>query len=416
VAIPFWIPKSILHGVKVLWLNENLGGFGGAEANVLATASELARRGVQNTLVFRENTGIAEDPWPAAFAGMHKVSGPEEPARIARQISADCIWIHNWSDSAAFTPLRSTGIPAARMVHDHALYCMRHYKYHPLTRRNCTRPASAACLFPCLAFLQRGTGFPPLRFARLGTKLREIADNRLLDRLVVASPFMRDELVKNGFSPSAITIIAPVPPEPASGTPDALPSAQPGRVLFVGQVIRGKGVDLLVRAMAGLKLPWHLVIAGRGSALEKVRDLAWRLGVADRITWHGYLPPGQLSEEYARAQVVAVPSAWQEPFGMVGVEAMRHSRPVVAFAVGGIPAWLNHGENGLLAAAGSVSSLRKALATLLSDPDLCAKLGCAGRETASRDFSFQRSVDSVAEMLRELASLHPPPTQAAPTA
>ena len=386
--------------MKIVWLHEKLGEFGGAEANVLASAGALARSGWENHLVYREATGRGEEAWHEAFASCRKGA---DPVAVARDVGADAVWIHNWPDSGDFVRLAEAGIPAARMVHDHAIYCMRHYKYNPLTRKNCTRPASAACIFPCLAFLQRGSGVLPVRFASLGEKMAEIRDNQRLDRVVVASDFMRGELLKNGFPPERIRIIAPLPPVTDGGAhADAEPV--PGRVLFVGQVIRGKGVDLLLRAMRGVPSDWHLSVVGRGSALPQVKALAEELGLASRVTFHGHLSGAEISRQYLEAQVVAVPSAWQEPFGMVGIEAMRHSRPVVAFAVGGIPDWLRDGENGVLVPAGDVAAFGNAIAVMLSQPEKCRVMGSRGAEMAAIDFSFRRYIDKVHSMFTELTS------------
>lgn len=390
--------------MKVLWLHEKLGAFGGAEANVLASAAALRDRGWTNELVCRETTGVSEDPWAEAFA---KTRLGEDPVDAVRQASPDAVWIHNWPDSGAFTRLEKTGVPLGRMVHDHALYCMRHYKYHPLTRANCTRPASTACLFPCMAFLQRGAGRFPLAFASLGKKLEEIDRNRRLDRLVVASGFMRGELEKNGFDGAKIRVLPPVPPDPALPRAEGV-SSVPGRMLYAGQVVRGKGVDLLIRALHGLEGDWTLSLAGQGSALEKCQKLASRLGLSGRLTVHGHLDAAGLSRQYREAQIVAVPSAWQEPFGMVGVEAMRHERPVVGFAVGGIPDWLKDGENGLLVAPGDVGALREALRRLLRDPAACQRMGRCGRGMAMTVFSFAGYVDNLQQVLTELAGSKKP--------
>lgn len=390
--------------MKILWLNTKMGAFGGAEANVLATARALKARGCHNELLYCEKTGVAMDAWEDAFSATRCVGG--EAGDPLRGISADLVWIHNWPDSGFFSRLRSLGVPIGRMVHDHALYCMRHYKYHPLTRKNCTRPASAACLFPCFAFVQRGGGRWPVRLASLSKKLQEIRDNRALDRVVVASRFMKGELLKNGFAESAIRIHAPIPDEPPDqeASPEsAAGGSVPGRILFIGQVIRGKGVDLLIRALHGLPGSWHLAIAGKGSALGKCQALISKLGLADRVTISGHLDPLELSAQYRQAQIVVVPSAWQEPYGMVGIEAMRHARTVVAFDVGGIPEWLSDHENGRLVPAGQVEALRNTLGELLSNPAACRTMGLCGFKKSASVFSFSNSVDSLQFLLTDLA-------------
>lgn len=394
--------------MKICWLQQKLGAFGGAEGNVLSTAQALRDRGCENILLHHESTGLDEDRWHRAFARTVSLAGGRDVPDAVREAAPDVIWIHNWNDSSDFPRLRDLGIPMGRMVHDHALYCLRHYKYHPLTRKNCERPASAACIFPCLATIQRGHGKWPLRFASLSAKLREIADNRQLDRLVVASHFMRGELAKNKFAPEKIRILPPVPPDPPDAGTASPDGFQPGRLLFVGQVIRGKGVDLLIRALSGLEGDWRFALAGRGSALPGCRALIEKHGLTPRVEIFGHLPPAELAAQYRLAQIVVVPSAWQEPFGMVGIEAMRHARAVVAFAVGGIPDWLQDGQNGELVPAGDVAALRGSLGRLLGDPARCRQMGARGLEMTSQIFSFEKYVDNLQAMLEELAAAPTP--------
>lgn len=391
--------------MTICWLQQKLGAFGGAEGNVLTTALALRKRGAENILLYRERTGIEEDRWLQAFSRTVHVPDATAVFEAAREASPDVIWIHNWSDSSDFSRLRKLGIPMGRMVHDHALYCLRQYKYHPLTRKNCCRPASAACIFPCMATIQRGSGKWPVRFASLGAKFREIADNRGLDRLVVASHFMRRELVKNRFPEEKIRILPPVPPDPPDARASSPQGFQPGRLLFVGQVIRGKGVDLLIRALGGLDGDWRFALAGRGGALQRCLALIDKSGIASRVEVFGQLSATELAAQYRQAQLVVVPSAWQEPFGMVGIEAMRHARAVVAFDVGGISDWLHDGQNGALVPAGDVSALRETLRRLLQNPARCRQMGEHGLELASQVFSFEKYVDSLRLMLEELSGL-----------
>jgi glycosyltransferase involved in cell wall biosynthesis len=405
--------------VNLLWLQQKRGAFGGAEANVLATATALQAQGVRNTLLYGESTGVAEEAWSEAFESQILAPAGEALLSLARKLQPDAIWIHNWNRSDDFLRLKELHIPLGRMVHDHALYCMRHYKYHPLTRKNCNRPASWACLFPCAAFLQRGNGPWPFRLASLGDKLREIRNNQALDRILVASDFMKRELVRNRFDAAKIRLLPPVPPPPPQDPRETLAAHHhksprqstfvPGRILFIGQVIRGKGVDLLLRALSGMPGDWHLSLAGQGSALPSCKKLMRKLGLEERVTLHGHLNPTELSQQYREAQFLVVPSTWPEPFGMVGIEAMRHAKAVVGFAVGGIPEWLRDGENGRLVPPADVPALRATMASLLNDPARCLRLGQNGLALAQTEFSFVRYIKGLHTFLHEMQNVTPTP-------
>jgi glycosyltransferase involved in cell wall biosynthesis len=79
---------------------------------------------------------------------------------------------------------------------------------------------------------------------------------------------------------------------------------------------------------------------------------------------------------------VAIPSLWPEPYGRLGPEAFIHGRPAVAFAVGGIPEWLEHGRSGYLVPPGDKAQLADSLRLLLASPDLRLKMGQYARQRA----------------------------------
>jgi glycosyltransferase involved in cell wall biosynthesis len=120
--------------------------------------------------------------------------------------------------------------------------------------------------------------------------------------------------------------------------------------------------------------------------------MARRLGVHDRVTFTGWLDAEQLARELAEASVVAIPSLWPEPFGMVGIEAFAAGRPVVASATGGVEDWLEDGRSGLCVPAGDVRALAGALSQLLADPARQREMGAAGRIAVGARFTEERHV------------------------
>jgi type III pantothenate kinase len=162
------------------------------------------------------------------------------------------------------------------------------------------------------------------------------------------------------------------------------------RVVFAGRLVRPKGVDVLIRAARDVDA--EFVICGSGKRLDALRKLASRLGVQARVDFRGWLGPRQLAHELAEASVVAIPSLWPEPFGLVGIEALAAGRPVVASATGGIEDWLDHGRTGLCVPAGDERALASALNELLDDPERQRAMGAAGMVSVSERFTEQRHV------------------------
>jgi len=121
------------------------------------------------------------------------------------------------------------------------------------------------------------------------------------------------------------------------------------------------------------------------------------------VTFAGWVPHEALEPYYARAAVCVVPSRWPEPFGMVGVEAMARGRPVVGFAVGGIPDWLDDGVTGLLIPEADTAALGVAIAEMLADPARSQTLGRAGVERVRERFQPDRYLDGLMRILGEAA-------------
>jgi hypothetical protein len=176
--------------MNILFVHENTGPSGGAETNIQITAEELKARGHRLALLYSSpKSGM---PWQKVFpetfcldeaqsrsADFQSAVSPisnrqtlENPrdslpsARHAERSSAiqqignlryelaefapDIIYIHKVRNLDLFEALLRTGIPTVRMVHDHEMYCLRQYKYNPLTRAICTRSASGFCVSPAL--------------------------------------------------------------------------------------------------------------------------------------------------------------------------------------------------------------------------------------------------------------------------
>ena len=208
---------------------------------------------------------------------------------------------------------------------------------------------------------------------------------------------MKEQLVKNGFSEDRIDIIAPIPR--ALETSRQLKPSKQREILYVGQVIRGKGVDLLLHALSRLTGPWRANIVGEGNYLQTCRDLAAELGISDRVQFKGWIPHDQLEAQFERALFAVVPSRWPEPFGMVGPEAMSRGRPVVAFAAGGIPDWLEDGVSGFLVPPGDINGLASAMDRLLSQPGLAESLGRGAAKTVAHRLTHHNYMSNLRNTL-----------------
>jgi glycosyltransferase involved in cell wall biosynthesis len=169
----------------------------------------------------------------------------------------------------------------------------------------------------------------------------------------------------------------------------------------VGRVDPRKGLDVAVDAVA--MLPGAtLTVTGAGDA-EHLRRLRARASGAVRFAGHG-----DPAAAYAAADAVLFPVTWDEPFGLVPLEAMSVGRPVIATGTGGSAEYLRDGENCLLVAPGDALALAASVARLAGDPPLRARLVAGGRETAAR---FTEAA-LAARLVAEVQALAQPGSQA----
>ena len=167
------------------------------------------------------------------------------------------------------------------------------------------------------------------------------------------------------------------------------------RLLYVGRIDPRKGVDTVLRALARCPTEAHLKVVGRGDDRygDELRVLAADLGIADRVAF-SVADRSELAGVYAAADAVVFPSVWEEPFGLVPVEAMACGTPVVATAVGGAAEFLRDGVNCGVFPAGDDERLWRTLQRLATDPALRRRLVAGGRVTAA-----ELGVDQLAQVL-----------------
>jgi glycosyltransferase involved in cell wall biosynthesis len=186
---------------------------------------------------------------------------------------------------------------------------------------------------------------------------------------------------------------------PIDRGPDVVRPTWSWRLMFVGRLDPTKGIDTLVRALA--RAPAHATLdvsaPDETVHVDRVRRLAAEVGVADRVRITS-VPRADLAAKYRAADVCVFPSEWEEPFGIVPLEAMACSTPVVASGTGGSGEYLRDGENCVIAAPGDPDALVAALERLSTDMALRDRIVAGGRGTAR-----SLTIDALADRLEALA-------------
>ncbi len=327
------------------------------------------------------------------------------------------IHLHQLDDPDVVAALR---IKAPVVLSAHGYTACTAGVHHFRPGQECARPHGPGCI-PNLAL--RGCAHvrdPRPLPASYRQTTRALAALRGADLAVAYSNAVERHLAVNGVTRRAViplfVTLTPHPPHPTPGPHEPRPTHEPReppppceprgkgdnsaarRVLFAGRVVKPKGLGVLIRAMRAVD--GELVVCGDGTQLPAMRGLARRVGVERRVHFRGWLDAEQLAHELANTSVVAIPSLWPEPFGLVGIEALAAGRPVVASLTGGIPDWLEDGVTGVGVQPGDVRGLARALDELLATPARQQEIGAAGREMVAARFSPERHVGALLESYR----------------
>lgn len=252
---------------------------------------------------------------------------------------------------------------------------------------------------------------------------------RNADALIGVSRFVSATAVRAGFRASRIhTVHNALDPAEWDDSLDRMIvrrelgiDARTPVLASVSRLYRWKGQAELIRALAMLKsrgVEFRLLVVGEddpratpgsGSFTEELKSLSRSLGLADRVTFTGFR--SDIPRIMAAADVYAMPS-FEEPFGVVFLEAMAMRRPVVALDSGGVPEFVEHGRSGLLSVPGDIPQLSENLLTLIRDEGLRRRMGDHGRMQVEGPYHARRlarEVERVYEHVVAAAGSEDPP-------
>lgn len=246
------------------------------------------------------------------------------------------------------------------------------------------------------AFADRWARVAPLAERLLGLPAR--VDWGTVARYVFVSEYMRTSSLGLGLGiPPGGTAVAPSGIDPAFVNP-APPQPWRWRLLYVGRLDPRKGLETALRALTQLPAATRLAVYGGWDPTEerRLRALATDLGVDRRVHFAGQHGRERLMSAYAEADAVVFPVIWEEPWGLVPLEAMGRGRPVVATGRGGSGEYLRDNENCLLFPAEGAPALAASLRRLAEDEDLRFRLRTHGLRTAERhtETVFNEAVES----------------------
>ncbi|MDA7429909.1 glycosyltransferase family 4 protein [Primorskyibacter aestuariivivens] len=184
-------------------------------------------------------------------------------------------------------------------------------------------------------------------------------------------------------------------PAPRSGAP---------HLLFVGRLAAVKGVPVLFEALERLDVPGlRVTLIGDGPERADLEREAAERGLADVVEFAGYRSQSEVAEALRETDALVLPS-FAEGVPVVLMEAMAAARPVVTTRIAGVPELVEDGVSGRLVPPGDVDALVEALREILSDADLRARLGAAGREKVCAEFDIGKEAAWLSRLLESYVS------------
>lgn len=234
--------------------------------------------------------------------------------------------------------------------------------------------------------------------------------SQMISRVVFSNSRYTASLLTNWGKRKARVLYPSISPDFGSQLP-AQVVQQAGRVLFVGRLVRRKGLDDLIAAFAVLVPSHHnlaLDIVGEGPERARLESLVKRTGLADRVTFYGALTGRPLLERYRACEIFAMtPTTTRrdvEGFGTVFLEAGWFAKPSLATDSGGVPEAVINESTGLVVQEGDVGQIRVALGRLLDEPGLGRRLGDNARARVLREFTWENTAGKLKASLEAAAT------------
>ena len=393
---------------------------GGMNQYVLDVCARLRAAGVQVGLVHARlpasrfhGTGYVFDHLGRNTPGDSEVFYRFEA--ILEDFQPDLVQIHG-VNNPALVGWTAGRLPTVQFVHNHAAYCSGVDMTWRRPRRLCRRPHGPLCVL-CHAVCGCSAEDPVRSLIRYRAVGAQLASLRRVHGIQVAGASIRDNLVRNGLDPARIEVLPPYAPAPVA---ERRPLATGRRmVLHVGGLLQKKGVWLMLNGLDRLPGDVELVFAGGGELEGELRAAVRRRGLGGRVRVMGELDPAEWSALLHQATLVVMPSRWNEPVGLSGLQALAHGKPVVAFDSGGVSGWLGDGAHGLLVPFNDKRAFLTAVRSLLDDPARMAAMGRSGARRWGDEFRPERHIERLTAYYHRIlddarGKAGPPPAPEAP--
>jgi glycosyltransferase involved in cell wall biosynthesis len=395
--------------MKVLHVNNNFKSVGGSEQYLFNICYELSKLGYKNVVLYgASDVGDSRNtvkkfyhvPFLDDFDNSRNSELEDQIHSILITEKPDLVYLHNIHNPKVADILVHR-LPVVKYVHDHEMYCPK--KVRMVNGRPCPNNADLICFVNAF----RADGFRCMGQRRLlsiakKTKLMILNTHvhKKIHRYVVASHHMKNNLTNRGYAANRITVI----PYFTESPDDLAIKKKEKNFLFVGRLIPEKGLDVLIDTLTLLREKFRLTIIGEGipGYMNHLQEQIIKNNLNENIEFTGWVDNKKLGQYYSKAAFLVCPSIWPEPFGIVGIEAMAHGLPVIAFNVGGISEWLKDQKTGFLIEHGDMRAFAEKMDLLLGNETIRAELGRNAHEETATLYNKYTHIHKLISLFNEV--------------
>ncbi len=370
--------------MKICVIHNEYGAHSGEET-IVGTIGDLLENHGHEVIPFSRSS--AEIPrmrfgnLRAFFSGIHSVSSQRAVRRLIDEQKPDLIHIQNLFPliSPAILPeCRKAGVPVVMTVQNYRLVCPNgiHIAHGKVCEKCCGGREYWCVLRNCEGSIPKSLGYALRNY--VARKRRSFLDNVTL--FAAVTQFQRRRLIDEGFPEDRIVVnpnmasIDDRPPSDESTKPDDF-------VAHIGRISPEKGIPTLLEAARRCpETPFKTT-----GSLDRMPELADR--APSNFEFLGFLDSPDLTNVFATARMIVISTVCFEGFPMVVLEAMLHGKAVICSRIGGLPEIVEDGRTGLLFEPGNAEELARKVRYLWERPELCRRMGRAGREKALREYS-----------------------------
>jgi glycosyltransferase involved in cell wall biosynthesis len=382
---------------------------GGEDVVVGGLRRLLEHRGHEVFTFSRSSADLSRSrfgPVSALFKGIYRPGARRDAEDLLRGHRPDLFHVHNLYPLISpwiLPEFRRSGVPVVMTVHNYRLVCPNGLlQTGGKICERCLGGREYWCFLKnCEESIPKSASYALRTF--IARHFQLFLDN--VSVYIALTRFQREKLVSQGFPPDRVAVIPQMIDEESVSLDPR--TERPGKYVgYVGRISPEKGIDLLLRVARDCpEIPFRL--AGDVSRMPEVLRQA-----PPNCAFLGILGRRELECFYQDARIVVLPTRCYEGFPLSIVEAMACGKPVICSRIGGLPEIVEDGVTGMLFNPGDGEGLRSAILRLWEDTATCARMGSAGREKASREYSAEAHYANLMDVYR-MALHRPLPTATA---